>query len=98
MKEKLPTGPAGPSAAGPVGRCGFYCGCCRDYVGGECEGCVPAHRESECYSRDCVERRGVKFCPMCPEFPCEALFQMPHATVLDKDWLLWQKKRKHDGA
>ena len=28
----------------PMGRCGFYCGCCPGYVNQECEGCIPAHK------------------------------------------------------
>ena len=35
----------------PMGRCGFYCGCCPGYVNQECEGCIHAHKGGECYSR-----------------------------------------------
>lgn len=86
--------PKDMTGTGPMGRCGFYCGCCPGYVNQECEGCIPAHKGGECYSRDCVEHKGVGFCPQCTEFPCEALFQEPHATTLDKDWLVWWKKRR----
>lgn len=98
MKSESQTAPKDIPANYPMGRCGFYCGCCPAYVNHECEGCVPAHQGGECFSRDCAERRGVEFCPRCPEFPCQALFQKPHATVLDRDWLLWWKKRKHSEA
>lgn len=80
-----------------MGRCGFYCGCCPDCVKGTCEGCVPAHREGDCFTRDCVEQRGLELCPRCPEFPCEGLFCRVHATVLDRDWLNWKRREREDG-
>ena len=50
--------PKDMTGTGPMGRCGFYCGCCPSYVNQECEGCIPAHKGGECYSRDCVEHKG----------------------------------------
>lgn len=80
----------------PIGRCGFYCGCCPNYVNHECEGCVPAHQSGDCYTRDCVEQKGVTFCPQCPEFPCKELLHREHATVLDREWLSWMGRRKEE--
>lgn len=87
--------PAPPSD--PMGRCGFYCGCCPNYVNQECEGCVPAHKPGDCYTWDCVGQKDIPLCPLCPDFPCQELLQRKHATVLDREWLSWMDRRKQDG-
>ena len=74
-----------------LGKCGFYCGACPTYINKECGGCVDAHTEGDCFSRDCVMRKELKFCGECKEFPCDMILTQQHCTVLDKDWLLWKK-------
>lgn len=90
--ERTPVPPSGP-----MGRCGFYCGCCPNYVNQECEGCVPAHKPGDCYTWDCVGQKDIPLCPLCPDFPCQELLQRKHATVLDREWLSWMDRRKQDG-
>ncbi len=77
--------------SGLLGKCGFYCGACPTYISGNCSGCMDAHTEGDCFSRDCVLSKGLDFCGRCGQFPCEELLHKPHSTVLDKEWLLWKK-------
>lgn len=86
----LPEGPALSPAL--LGRCGFYCGGCPTYVGGQCPGCEAAHSPGDCFTRDCTRRQGVDLCPLCGDFPCGELLCRKKATVLDHDWLLWKRK------
>lgn len=79
-----------------IGRCGFYCGSCPDFTQGKCPGCRETPHQN-CYTFDCVDRRGLEFCGQCGDFPCQAIITRPKATVLDKDWLRW-KARVRDGT
>lgn len=83
-----------PPMVGEIGKCGFYCGSCPDFNRGECDGCEKAHKKGDCYTRDCVKKRGVGFCCKCTAFPCAALLTMKHATVLDRDWISWQGAKR----
>ena len=74
-----------------LGKCGFYCGACPTYVGGNCKGCMEEHVEGDCFSRDCAISKELEFCGHCEKFPCDEILTKPHATVLDKDWLKWKK-------
>lgn len=65
-----------------------------DFLEGDCQGCMEAHRAGDCYSRDCVIRKGLSFCGECLEFPCPVILTRPHCTVLDKDWLNWKRRQK----
>lgn len=80
-------------AADSIGRCGFCCGVCPDYVSGGCAGCNAAHQPGDCFTRDCTKQRGLKFCTLCGDFPCEELLKREKATVLDKSWLRWKGKK-----
>lgn len=73
-----------------LGKCGYYCGYCPTYIKGKCEGCVAAHAEGDCFSRDCVLGKGIAVCAMCGEFPCDTILENERCTVLDKDWLRWK--------
>ena len=73
-----------------LGRCGFYCGACPTYAAGNCGGCLREHAPGDCYTKDCVERRGLDFCGLCRDFPCEAIRTRPRTTLLDRDWLEWK--------
>lgn len=79
-----------------LGKCGFYCGACPTYINQKCKGCMDEHTEGDCYSRDCVVRKGLNFCGECKEFPCDTILTQQHCTVLDKDWLLWKKENRND--
>ena len=77
-----------------LGKCGFYCGVCPDYRAGACAGCVGAHQPGDCYTRDCVLRKGLEACPCCGDFPCDTILTAQRVTVLDKDWLAWKRREK----
>lgn len=73
------------------GKCGFNCEACPTYIIGNCRGCMLEHKTSDCYTRDCVLSKGIRFCGHCSKFPCDEIINKPHSTILDKDWLLWKK-------
>lgn len=75
-----------------LGKCGFYCGCCPTYFKGGCSGCLKEHEAGDCFTRDCVLKKGIPCCGACEEFPCDTILTQPHCTVLDKDWLRWKKE------
>lgn len=75
-----------------LGKCGFFCGACPTYVKGNCKGCMEEHKAGDCYTRDCVLQKEFVFCGHCERFPCDELLTNPHATVLDRAWLLWKKQ------
>ncbi len=74
-----------------LGKCGFLCGACPTYINGACAGCMEGQQEGDCFTRDCVQKRGIRFCSECRHFPCDTLLTKPHTTVLDRDWMLWKK-------
>ena len=60
--------------------CGECCAGCAKKKAGQCPGCieadgrVPEWAESGvCRIHACVKRHNVRFCGLCPEFPCEDL-------------------------
>lgn len=75
-----------------LGRCGFSCGVCPSYTAGSCPGCESAHSPGDCFTRDCIHRRSVSYCPQCGQFPCGELLRREKSTVLDRDWLRWKQK------
>ncbi|HHT21110.1 MAG TPA: DUF3795 domain-containing protein [Tissierellia bacterium] len=75
-----------------IGKCGFYCGSCPQFIQQNCPGCVPAHKAGDCFTRDCVIVQELEFCGQCDEFPCEDIIERDRATVLDERWLRWQKR------
>ena len=77
-----------------LGKCGFYCGSCPTYAEGVCAGCVEEHQPGDCYTRDCVLKKGITACGMCKEFPCDTILEKAHCTVLDKDWLQWKRQSR----
>ncbi len=84
----------GSTVLGLIGKCGFYCGSCPDYIQGTCPGCRLTHKRGDCYTFDCVDNRGLDFCDTCGEFPCKEIMIREKATVLDKKWLEWKAKQK----
>ena len=77
-----------------LGKCGFYCGACPDFLKGRCKGCVLEHQNGDCFSRDCVIKKGLRFCGECEDFPCKTILEKPKCTVLDRNWLLWKKSKR----
>ena len=74
-----------------IGKCGFCCEACPTYILENCKGCLLEHKTGDCYTRDCVLSKNIKFCGHCSKFPCDEIVEKPHATVLDKEWLKWKK-------
>lgn len=60
-----------------IAPCGLYCGECSAFQNGGCGGCIS--RKGLClkYTKICkiysccVEKKGLKVCSQCQEFPCE---------------------------
>ncbi|MBQ2882127.1 MAG: DUF3795 domain-containing protein [Clostridia bacterium] len=77
-----------------IGKCGFYCGSCPTYINKKCLGCLEEHQDGDCYTRDCVIKKGLDFCGKCEDFPCNELFIRPKSTVLSKNWLKWKQKER----
>jgi len=54
-----------------IARCGLACEVCQYFINQKCLGC---EMEYECNSRclifNCTEKRQIKYCLQCPEFPC----------------------------
>lgn len=78
-----------------IGKCGFYCGSCPDFIKGDCSGCRTTHKEGDCFTFDCVVEQGVEFCGQCPNFPCQDLFTREKHTVLDSKWLQWKLRQRN---
>lgn len=81
---------------GLLGACGFYCGACPTWKDGRCAGCMAQHKAGDCYTRDCVLKKGLSFCGHCSGFPCDEILSRPKSTVLDRAWLLWKQKGKQE--
>lgn len=81
---------AGKSFSGSIGKCGFCCTFCPSYRRGKCAGCA-SRGEGDCFIRDCVLRRAIDCCTLCPAFPCDDILTRPHVTLFDKEWLKWKK-------
>ncbi|MBR4163316.1 MAG: DUF3795 domain-containing protein [Solobacterium sp.] len=77
-----------------LGKCGYYCGQCPDYIAGRCSGCIKGNKKGDCFSRDCVIEKGILSCGYCQEFPCEKIQKDPKATLLSPLWLKWKATRK----
>ncbi|MBE6060564.1 MAG: DUF3795 domain-containing protein [Clostridium sulfidigenes] len=77
-----------------IGKCGFYCGSCPDYIQGDCTGCRTAHKKGDCYTFDCVDIHKIEFCGTCYKFPCNEIMTRDKATVLDTRWLQWKATKK----
>lgn len=75
-----------------IGKCGFYCGACSTYIAGNCLGCEGEHDAGDCFTRDCVTGKGLRFCGECRDFPCDDIIDRDRATVLDRSWLEWKRR------
>lgn len=79
-----------------IGKCGFYCGSCPDYIRGDCAGCRKAHKKGDCFTFDCVDNQKLDFCGQCCNFPCEEIMTREKATVLDLRWLKWKASQREE--
>ena len=76
-----------------IGKCGFCCASCPSYRNGKCKGCN-SQGEGDCFTRDCVLKKGIDYCGLCPDFPCDDILTRSHVTVPGKEWLEWKKSEK----
>ncbi len=74
-----------------LGPCGYYCGYCLAFKKGKCLGCRyqadVRHKEGMtdwCPLLNCAEKRRMKMCSDCPEFPC-----MKHYNPDDNGMYSW---------
>ncbi|MBQ5896855.1 MAG: DUF3795 domain-containing protein [Oscillospiraceae bacterium] len=81
-----------------LGKCGFYCVACPTFIAGNCKGCVLEHNKGDCFSRDCVLEKGLRFCGECKNFPCETIMTKERCTVLDKNWLFWKSTERKENV
>ena len=54
--------------AGLVARCGLYCGACRSYLRGKCQGCSENVKATWCTIRSCCADRQIATCAECVDF------------------------------
>lgn len=48
-----------------IAACGLYCGACRKYLSGKCQGCRDNEAASWCKIRTCVRDKGFHTCAEC---------------------------------
>ena len=51
-----------------VARCGLYCGACRSYLRGRCQGCSENVKATWCAIRPCCADRQIATCAECADF------------------------------
>ena len=39
-------------------------------------------------------KRGIPYCGLCTDYPCDALLKKGKAAVLDHGWLLWRRTQR----
>jgi hypothetical protein len=52
-----------------VAYCGLYCGACKPYLRGKCNGCHENSKATWCKVRSCCIERHIQSCAECTEFP-----------------------------
>jgi hypothetical protein len=52
-----------------VANCELYCGACRFYLHGKCNGCHENSKATWCKVRLCCREKQIKTCDECAEFP-----------------------------
>lgn len=81
-----------------LGKCGFYCGACPTFLAEKCKGCLLEHDEGDCFSRDCVLEKAIRFCGECKDFPCKTIMTKEKCTVPDKSWLFWKSGEREENV
>lgn len=57
-----------------IARCGLACEVCQYFIDQKCLGCEMEHEfNSRCLIFNCTEKKHIKYCLQCPEFPCELM-------------------------
>lgn len=51
-----------------IARCGLYCGACKKYLKGSCNGCNENHKATWCKVRSCCAENNFKSCADCTTF------------------------------
>jgi hypothetical protein len=69
--------------------CGLNCDFCRLYMNDECKGCGVGKKAS-CNLIECCKDKGLAFCSLCSDFPCE---KYNGSKCLHPDWV--EELRKH---
>lgn len=52
-----------------VAYCGLYCGVCRQYLEGQCQGCLQNHSATWCHVRTCCMENKCRSCASCAQHP-----------------------------
>ena len=52
-----------------VAYCGLYCGACKSYLNGRCDGCHKNDGATWCRVRTCCREGGLSSCAACTEHP-----------------------------
>ncbi|NLG65462.1 MAG: DUF3795 domain-containing protein [Actinobacteria bacterium] len=52
-----------------VASCGLYCGACKSYLRGKCQGCHQNVKATWCKIRSCCGDQGIQSCASCSEYP-----------------------------
>lgn len=73
-----------------ISTCGVVCEYCPRYRIKKCTGCNP---NPHCGMPDCAEERGVEFCFLCDEFPCDRHYgKRDNRVIFDSRWLDFIKR------
>ncbi|MBU3902176.1 MAG: DUF3795 domain-containing protein [Candidatus Thermoplasmatota archaeon] len=73
-----------------ISTCGVVCSFCPRFKINKCSGCNP---NPYCGMPDCAEKKGIKYCFECKEFPCLRHYgEENNLTIFDKKWLDFIKK------
>lgn len=51
-----------------VAYCGLYCGACRSYLAGKCQGCHENAKATWCQVRSCCRKHNLSSCAGCADF------------------------------
>lgn len=71
--------------------CGLNCGLCPMRAGGYCPGCGGGEGNQSCRFARCALTRGVEYCFLCGEYPCEK-----YAGVDEYDSFITHQRREKD--
>jgi hypothetical protein len=65
-----------------VSYCGIYCGLCKKYNKGECQGCRKKDTPKWCHVKPCNEEKGLISCAECNDFPdvkkCKKMYPLKY--------------------
>ena len=69
-----------------IARCGLACEICQYFINHRCQGCEKENLiNNECLIFNCTEKKQIKYCLQCAEFPCEFMnLSRTYCPVLSK--------------